>query len=116
MQPKNKTGKADMALNWIQKLYRIEASAKEVPEGERYRIRQSEAKPIIEKFKLWLDSSLLTVAPSTALGKALTYLANQWDRLSAYIEDGSYPIDNNAAERSIRPFTIGRKNWMFSKS
>ena len=44
------------------------------------------------------------------------YLINQWDRLAAYLNDGRYPVDNNAAERAIRPFTIGRKNWMFSKS
>jgi len=43
-------------------------------------------------------------------------LCSQWDRLVGYLEDGCYPIDNNAAERAIRPFTIGRKNWMFSKS
>ena len=44
------------------------------------------------------------------------YLNNQWNRLIGYVEDGRYPIDNNAAERAIRPFAIGRKNWMFSKS
>ena len=54
--------------------------------------------------------------PTTALGKALTYLNNQWDRLVGYLENGNYPIDNNPAERAIRPFTIGRKNWLFSKS
>ena len=54
--------------------------------------------------------------PTTALGKALVYLNNQWDRLVGYLENGNYPIDNNPAERAIRPFTIGRKNWLFSKS
>lgn len=59
---------------------------------------------------------LLTVPPQTALGKALVYLQNQWQHLVKYLDDVHYPIDNNAAERAIRPFTIGRKNWMFSKS
>ena len=63
-----------------------------------------------------MDKSLLNVAPKTKLGEALVYLNNQWDRLVGYLEDGCYPIDNNAAERAIRPFAIGRKNWMFSKS
>jgi transposase len=63
-----------------------------------------------------MEKSLLTVPPKMAIGKALVYLNNQWDRLVRYIDDGQYPIDNNAAERAIRPFTIGRKNWMFSKS
>lgn len=44
------------------------------------------------------------------------YLNNQWDRLTGYLDNGAYPIDNNPAERAIRPFTIGRKNWMFAKS
>ena len=53
---------------------------------------------------------------SATLGKALTHLHNQWERLTGYVDDGHYPIDNNPAERAIRPFTIGRKNWMFSQS
>jgi len=111
-----KTGKADQALAFIQKLYAIEKRIKDRPPDERYRIRQLEAVPIIDKLKAWKDKSLATVLPTTALGKALTYLHNQWHRLVGYLDDGNYPIDNNPAERAIRPFTIGRKNWMFSKS
>lgn len=111
-----KTGKADQALAFIQKLYAIEKRIKNQPPDERYRIRQMEAVPIIDKLKVWKDKSLITVLPTTALGKALTYLHNQWHRLVGYLDDGNYPIDNNPAERAIRPFTIGRKNWMFSKS
>ena len=54
--------------------------------------------------------------PKTAIGKALSYLDNQWDRLVGYLIDGHYPIDNNRAENAVRPFVIGRKNWMFSQS
>lgn len=111
-----KTGKADQAIAFIQKLYAIERQIKDQPPGERYRIRQQKSVPIIEKLKAWKDKSLATVMRESALGKALTYLHNQWDRLVGYVEDGHYPIDNNAAERAIRPFTIGRKNWLFSKS
>ena len=50
------------------------------------------------------------------MGKALTYLVNQWPRLGRYVEDGRWPIDNNTAKNAIRPFVIGRKNWMFSQS
>ena len=64
----------------------------------------------------WLDRSLVTTAPGTALGKAFTYLDNQWSRLIGYLDDGAYPIDNNRAENAIRPFVIGRKNWLFSQS
>ncbi len=111
-----KTGKANQAIVFIQKLYAIEQQIKDQPPDERYRIRQQKAVPIIEKLKAWKDKSLATVMRESALGKVLTYLHNQWDRLVGYVEDGHYPIDNNAAERAIRPFTIGRKNWLFSKS
>ncbi len=116
VQAKGKTGKADQGLAYIQKLYAIEQRAKDNPPDKRYEVRQNEAKPILEKLKAWMEKSLLTVPPKTAIGKALVYLNNQWPRLIGYVDKGFYPIDNNAAERAIRPFTIGRKNWMFSKS
>lgn len=111
-----KMGKADQALAFIQKLYAIEKHIKDQPPNERYRIRQQQAAPIIDKLNAWKDKSLATVLPTSALGKALVYLHNQWHRLIGYLDDGNYPIDNNPAERAIRPFTIGRKNWLFSKS
>ena len=57
-----------------------------------------------------------TAPPKSSLGKAIGYLNNQWPRLVGYLADGDYPIDNNRAENSIRPFVIGRKNWLFSQS
>lgn len=111
-----KTGKADQALSFIQRLYRIEQQIKDDPPDKRYTARQAQAVPVLHKLRAWLDKSLLHVVPSSALGKALVYLDNQWDYLSAYVDDGGYPIDNNAAERAIRPFAIGRKNWLFAKS
>ena len=64
----------------------------------------------------WLQKSLPNVPPESAIAKALKYLHNQWPRLIRYLENGAYPIDNNPAENAIRPFAIGRKNWMFSTS
>ena len=116
IQPKGKTGKADQALAWIQKLYLIEKQIKDDPPDQRYHIRQQQAQPIINQIKTWLDKSLLHVPPKTALGKALHYLHNQWDRLTGYLDDGAYPIDNNLAENAIRPFAVGRKNWLFAHS
>lgn len=116
LQKKGKTGKSDQALAYINKLYAIEKNIKDDPPDKRRQVRQEMAVPIIEKLNAWLDKSLVAVAPKTKLGEALVYLKNQWDRLIGYLEDGHYPIDNNAAERAIRPFAIGRKNWMFSKS
>jgi transposase len=115
-QQKGKTGKADQALAYIQQLYRIEQSVKDQKADEKYQARQQQSKVILDKLKHWLDKSLSQVLPKTALGKALYYLDSQWPRLISYVQRGDYPIDNNAAENAIRPFVIGRKNWLFSAS
>ena len=112
LQPKGKTGKPDQALAFIQKLYQIEKKTQHDSPNQRYVVRQAESKPIIDKIQQWLQKSLLHVPPKTALGKALQYLHNQWDRLIAYLDDGAYPMDNNLAENAIRPFVVGRKNWL----
>lgn len=115
-QLKGKTGKADQALAYIQQLYRVEQSINDKTTDEKYQARQQQSQAILDKLKHWLDKSLPQVPPKTALGKALYYLASQWPRLINYIQSGDYPIDNNAAENAIRPFVIGRKNWLFSAS
>jgi len=110
------TGKAQLALSEIQKLYAIERQIAEKPIDERLAIRQARAKPILDKLKRWLEKSLHQVPPKSALGKALHYLANEWPRLILYVDDGRLPIDNNPCENAIRPFVVGRKNWLFSQS
>ncbi|RDH42211.1 IS66 family transposase [Zooshikella ganghwensis] len=115
-QPKGKAGKADQALAYIQKLYAIERQVKDKTVDERLKIRQTQAKPIIDKLKSWLNKTLQHTPPKMALGKAVHYLHNQWERLVGYLDDGAYPIDNNPAENAIRPFVIGRKNWLFANS
>jgi transposase len=115
-QPKNKTGKSDQALAYIQQLYRIEQLAKEQAPEERYALRQMQAQPILDELRQWLEKSVPHTPPQTLLGKALFYLQHQWPHLIRYVDDGHYPIDNNAAENAIRPFVIGRKNWLFSAS
>lgn len=113
-QPKGKTGKADMALSMIQKLYRIEIGLKDKNADEKYQLRQEKAKPLLDKFYQWLEKA--NVPPKTALGKAVQYCKNQWHKLIRYIEDGHLTIDNNRAERAVKPFVIGRKNWLFSNT
>jgi len=114
VQPKGKTGRADMALNLINKLYGIERDLKEASDTERFEARQQRSQPILEQLKAWLDKTQPQVAGQTALGKAVNYLASNWSRLVRYVEGGQLPIDNNRAENAIRPFVIGRKNWLFS--
>lgn len=113
-QPKGKTGKADMALSMIQKLYRIEISLKDKDANEKYQLRQEKTKPLLEQFYRWLEKA--NVPPKSALGKAIQYCKNQWHKLIRYTEDGNLSIDNNRAERAVKPFVIGRKNWLFSNT
>ena len=113
---KKKNGSADKALNYIRKLYRIEKEARKkgLSSDELYQVRQEESKPILNKFKQWLKRTALQTPPKGLLGKAVAYTLNQWDRLIGYVEDGRLFIDNNMAENAIRPFVVGRKNWLFA--
>ena len=115
-QPKGKTGGADQALAWIGKLYQVERQLKDKTPSERRKIRQAKALPILNQLRKWLDKTQPRTAHTTPLGKAMGYLDKQWPRLIRYLEDGNYPIDNNRAENAIRPFVIGRKNYLFSQS
>ncbi len=63
--------------------------------------------------KEWLDRVATTALPKSPLGEAVTYARNQWDALNVYVRDGNLAIDNNRAERAVKPFAIGRKNWLF---
>ena len=82
-QPKGKTGKADMALNMIQKLYRIEISLKDKSAQEKYQLRQEKAKPLLEQFYQWLTKA--NVVTKSALGTAIGYCQNQWHKLIRYM-------------------------------
>ncbi|WP_177412334.1 IS66 family transposase [Pseudomonas cavernicola] len=114
VQPKGKTGRADIALNLINQLYSIERDLKEVGDDQRLAGRQQHSLPVLEQLKSWLEKTQPQVTAHNALGKAVNYLASNWSKLERYVEAGHLPIDNNAAERAIRPFVIGRKNWLFS--
>ena len=116
VQVKGKTGKADWAINHIQKLYRIEKEIHDKTAEEKQRTRIEQSKPLLEQFKSWLDKSALHIPPKSAIGKAVGYSIRQWPKLTRYIENGYLNIDNNRAERAIKPFVIGRKNWMFSNT
>jgi transposase len=113
---KRKSGAADEAMKYIKKLYNLERKARrEVYSYEEiYQMRQTEAKPILDDFKKWLSKKSLQTPPKGLLGKAVTYALNQWHRLIGYIDAGHLAPDNNLAENSIRPFVIGRRNWLFS--
>ena len=116
-RPKGKKGgSAEIGLNYISKLYAIERKADKLSldYNERYKLRQDEAKPVLDEFRAWLEKRSIETPPTGLLGKAISYALNQWDRLIRYIDDGRLRPDNNLAENAIRPFVVGRKNWLFS--
>lgn len=108
------SGKAKIGLAFIQKLYAVEKRLKDLASEEHAGERRRHAGPILEELHAWLEKSLPEVPPSTLTGKALTYLHNQWPRLIGYLGHIRLAIDNNACERVIRPFVIGRRNWLFA--
>lgn len=71
---------------------------------------------MLNEFKAWLDEQAPKVLPKTAFGKAITYCQNQWIKLNNFLKDGRLEIHNNRSERSIKPFVIGRKNWLFANT
>lgn len=102
---------AHHALAWITRLYEIERATAQADPSVRHAARQEHAVPLLHEFSQWLDGQ--TFLPKSLIGQAATYTRNQWTALNRYVEDGELSIDNNAAERAMRPVAIGRKNWLF---
>lgn len=100
----------------IGKLYQIERRLKDKTPEQKKAIRQEQATRVLDKIRIWLDQKASRVLPKSPLGKAITYTLNAWPKLTTYLEDGHIAIDNNIAENAIRPFVIGRKNFLFSGS
>ena len=109
---------ASIGIKYIQKLYTIENELREqnLSDGEFVRQRKEQTKPVLDDFKKWLHKLFTTTKAETLLQKAVNYTHNQWDKLTAYLEDAELTPDNNVSENAIRPFVIGRKNWLFYKS
>ncbi len=110
-----KKGVAFGAVKLIAELYKIEkkAKAENLSFEEIWKLRQKESKPILEELKMFLLEHQDAVPPKGLLGKAISYTLKNWEHLIVYLERGDLEIDNNATERAIRPFALGRKNWMF---
>lgn len=108
--------KAEIALDYISKLYALERTIKNLSPQEKYNQRQEQAKPIIDQYHQYLQQSSLTVLPNSLTGKAIQYSLKQWPKLVQYLNNGIIPIDNNRAERAVKPFVIGRKNWLFANT
>jgi len=105
---------AGQALELIAQLYEVEKRARVNTPQERQVLRQQESAPVLAKIETLVQQYQHAVLPQSALGKALHYTASQWSKLTRYVQDGTWPIDNNACENAIRPFVIGRKGWLFA--
>lgn len=114
LQPKGKAGRANEMVKMIAELYQVEKAQRTASVEERFRARQTLSQPILQTIRAWLDRHIPITAPKSALGKAMAYLDKYWPRLIRYTERGDLPMDNNATERAIRPFAIGRRAWLFS--
>lgn len=109
-----KLSKAHQGLWFIRELYKIEKEIRGQSAQERQEVREARARPILDELRKWLDGSRDQVPPRSLTGRALGYLHDQWENLLRYLEDGRLEIDNNQIENAIRPFVLGRKNWLFS--
>jgi transposase len=107
---------AQEALSRIKKLYAVEHEAKdrELDAEQIKQLRQEKSVPILDALKKWLEKKADQAPPKSLLGKAVGYSLGQWDRLIRYVEDGILTPDNNIAENTIRPYVVGRKNWLFA--
>jgi transposase len=105
---------AHEAVRRIDELYKIERESSLLGDAERALVRQEKALPLLESLRAWATDLELQTLPSGKLGKALAYLLKQWPKLIRYAEDGQVAIDTNLAENAIRPFALGRRNWLFA--
>jgi transposase len=101
---------------YCSRLFQLEEAFAELPPEERYDKRLEQEKPVLDALLAWANATSGKVAPKSALGKALHYLLEQWPYLIRYLEDGQLELSNNRAERSIKPFVMGRKNWLFANT
>ena len=111
-------GAAHEGLKYIQELYRIESElrAQSLADEQFAERRRALAQPNLEKLHAWLEKKALTMVPSSLTGKAVHYTLGQWEKLIRYLEAPYLKPDTNDAENAIRPFVLGRKNWLFAGS
>ena len=103
-------------LEFCNRLFAIERELAEASPEERYKARLEQSCLVLDEFAAWLKEQSQKVLPKCLLGKAITYCLNQWPKLERFLLDGNLEIHNNRSERSIRPFVIGRKGWLFANT
>ena len=107
---------AHAATKFFKEMFILEDKYKDFSPDERLSLRQSQLKPIFQAYLSWLQEVQPKVVPRSSLGKAISYSLSNWELLTNILRDGQCELSNNAAERQIKPFVIGRKNYLFCKS
>ena len=107
---------AEEALRRIGEIYDIEREIRGRPPEARLRVRQERAAPKVDALHDWLEDQLRRLPRKGTPAGAIRYVLARWPALCRYLHDGTIEIDNNAAERAIRPVCLGRKNWLFAGS
>jgi transposase len=107
---------AKKGLDFCNRLFAIERKIKGLSAEDCLNTRLNDSQPVLDAFLAWLKEQQELVTPKSATGMAISYTLNQWPKLITFMKDGRVEIDNNRAERSIKPFVIGRKNWLFAAS
>jgi transposase len=112
---------ARTGLAFCNKLFAVERALREsTPEGAtaaaRHAARQEQSVPLLQEFRAWLEQQVPQVIPRSPLGQAIGYCLHQWPKLIAFLQDGRLELDNNRCERAVKPFVIGRKNWLFANT
>ena len=101
---------------YCSRLFKLEQAFAELTPEERYEKRLEQEKPVLDALLSWANEMQAKTAPKSALGRVIHYLLEQWPYLTRYLEDGRLELSNNRAERSIKPFVMGRKNWLFANT
>lgn len=118
------TSNVATALKYCNDIYNLDKESyklinkenRELSVKERFEYKQSNVRPLLEEFNTWLNEKSLTAASDTPYGRAIGYAVKQMPQVMNYLKDGRLELDNNRAERAVKPFVIGRKNWLFSNT
>ena len=112
----NQSPVALQAVQRIASIYRVEREAKELTSDERHAVRQLRSKPLWEELHVWLRLERARVPEGSAVARAIDYSLNAWEALTAHLQDGAVPVDNNHIENLMRPWAMGRRAWLFAGS
>lgn len=115
-EDQKKSSNTATAMDYCNRIYSLDNKSKELSVEARFVYKQKYIKPLMEEFNVWLKEKEETCGNASGYGKAINYASYHLPKVMNYLEDGKLELDNNRAERAVKPFVIGRKNWLFSNT